>query len=306
MKSTPSSQPAVEGSVPSDILPSDTGFHHAGSAVESISASAQLGPRRIGYGLPCVKCKTYYAADLSACPVCKTEERVLPMRLDSVNCSLRLPESVAPAPDEVALEEERECVLREFKAQVYASEPEIDASAGLGCSLEASHQGAFEPATVCQSCFDQELMGWFALRGGPWSGTASELLAALKTRAGVGNDSWPQSPRALYSHIESHTQILRSLGVDALLYQKCPRMLSLRSCQDEKPAVKPSSGISGFNRSCDPPIEPAVLAADHKRESADSDQEASPTRDSASIIRINPTTSRIAGRTRQNSSASLV
>ena len=126
--------------------------------------------------------------------------------------------------------------------------------------------------------FDQELMGWFARHGGPWSGTASELLAALKTRAGVGNDSWPQSPRALYSHIESHTQILRSLGLDALLYQGCPRMLSLRSCQDEKPAGKPSSGISGFNRSCDPPIELAVLADDQKRESADSDQ-VNPTRD---------------------------
>lgn len=135
--------------------------------------------------------------------------------------------------------------------------------------------------------FDQELMGWFALHGGPWSGTASELLAALKTRAGVGNDSWPQSPCALYSHIESHTQILRSLGVDALLYQGCPRMLSLRSCQDEKPAGKPSSGISGFNRSGDPPIEPAVLADDHKKKSANSDQ-VSPTRDETFTQDIRP------------------
>ena len=40
---------------------------------------SELGPRRIGYGLPCVKCKTYYAADLSMCPVCKSEERVSPL-----------------------------------------------------------------------------------------------------------------------------------------------------------------------------------------------------------------------------------
>jgi hypothetical protein len=86
--------------------------------------------------------------------------------------------------------------------------------------------------------FDQELMGWLARHGGPWSGTASELLAALKTRAGVGNDSWPQSPRALYSHIESHTQILRSLGVDVLLYQGCPRMLSLRGVRGRKTGRK--------------------------------------------------------------------
>ncbi len=81
MNSTQSSQPAVPGlaagSIQSAILPNDTGFHRAG--VESLPASAQLGPRRVGYGLPCIKCKTYYAADLSACPVCKTEERVLPM-----------------------------------------------------------------------------------------------------------------------------------------------------------------------------------------------------------------------------------
>ena len=52
--------------------------------------------------------------------------------------------------------------------------------------------------------FDQELMGWFARHGGPWSGTASELLAALKTRAGVGNDRGPVSPCALLPHRVSH------------------------------------------------------------------------------------------------------
>jgi len=160
MNSTPSSQPAVPGSaplsIPSAILPSDTGFRRA---VEGISTSAQLGPRRTGYGLPCVKCKTYYAADLSACPVCKTEERVLPMPVVSATSSPRLPESMAPAPDDIALEEERERFLREFKAQVYASdgqiEAQIDAPADLGCSLEASHRGEFEPAKVCQSCYER-------------------------------------------------------------------------------------------------------------------------------------------------------
>src|ERR1700680_1063954 len=129
MNSTPSSQSAVPGSapgsIPSAILPSDTGFHRASPAVESIPASAELGPRRVGYGLPCAKCKTYYAADLSACPVCKTEERVLPMPVVSANSSSRLPESVAPAPDDIALEEERERFLREFKAQVYASDGQM-------------------------------------------------------------------------------------------------------------------------------------------------------------------------------------
>jgi general secretion pathway protein A len=89
--------------------------------------------------------------------------------------------------------------------------------------------------------FDQELVAWFALCGGAWSGTAAEMLAAVKTRVGVGNDLWAQSPSALYAHIESHRQILRSLGVDVSLRHGYPRMVSLRSCQDEKPARKPMS-----------------------------------------------------------------
>jgi hypothetical protein len=148
MSSTPSS--TISGSapvsVPSTIIPSDTGFHRAG--VEKFSASSELGPRRIGYGLPCIKCKTYYAADLAACPVCKTEERVLPLAAHSATCPA---ESVVPAPDDAALEEERERFLQEFKAQVYASDAEGPAS--LTCSLEASHEGDLEPATVCRTCY---------------------------------------------------------------------------------------------------------------------------------------------------------
>jgi hypothetical protein len=112
-----------------------------------------MGPRRVGYGLPCIKCKTYYAADLSACPVCKTEERVLPMPVGSVHSAANLPESVVPAPDDSALEEERERFLREFKARVYATEMETHATTGLGCNLEGSHEGELEPATICQTCY---------------------------------------------------------------------------------------------------------------------------------------------------------
>jgi hypothetical protein len=50
-----------------------------------------------------------------------------------------------------------------------------------------------------------------SLHRGAMSGTASELLATLRPRVVVGNDSWLQSPRTLYFHVESHGQILRSL-----------------------------------------------------------------------------------------------
>lgn len=32
--------------------------------------------RRRCYGLPCVKCHTYYFADLDACPVCRSRDRI--------------------------------------------------------------------------------------------------------------------------------------------------------------------------------------------------------------------------------------
>ena len=149
-------QPQLDNSsIPSAILPSETAYHRATTAMESLPSA--LGPRRIGYGLPCVKCKTYYAADLSMCPVCKSEERVSPVVDVSGNCLPSVPETALPAPDDAALEEERERFLREFKSQVFASavpiDPEIDSERSLCCSVAGNHQGGFQPATVCQGCY---------------------------------------------------------------------------------------------------------------------------------------------------------
>ena len=113
--------------------------------------------------------------------------------------------------------------------------------------------------------FDQELVGWFALRGSVWSGTAGELLAAVKTRVDVCSDLWPHSSRALYAHIESHMQILRSLGVEACLRHGSPRMISLRGCQVETTARKPPSVTPAFNRiTRDLPISLVPLPYDQK------------------------------------------
>jgi len=111
---------------------------------------------------------------------------------------------------------------------------------------------------------DQELVGWFALHGGVWSGTASELLAAVRARVDVGDELWPRSSRALYAHLESHRQILRSLGVDVWLRQGYPRMVTLRSCLDEKPATTPASVTSGINSTADPPVNLPPLADEQK------------------------------------------
>ncbi len=33
-------------------------------------------PKHLGYGLPCAKCRAYYAAALTVCPICGCPERV--------------------------------------------------------------------------------------------------------------------------------------------------------------------------------------------------------------------------------------
>ncbi len=151
MNPTPAAQLALNSIAP-PVHRTDSQLIRTPGA-EHLSAPPELGPRRTGYGLPCAKCKTYYAADLSACPVCKTEERVLPTVVAGIGSSEQLPESAAPASDEAALEEERERFLREFKSQVYASHMQINAAASFDCSLEENHQGAFEPAAVCRTCY---------------------------------------------------------------------------------------------------------------------------------------------------------
>ena len=151
MNSATPSQPVKTSSIPSAILPSETGFQRATTSVESLPS--ELGPRRIGYGLPCVKCKTYYAADLSMCPVCRSEERVSPVVDASAGSIPSVPETALPAPDDAALEEERERFLREFKSQIQIDAGQIDSEPALGCSIEGIHQGSFEPADVCQNCY---------------------------------------------------------------------------------------------------------------------------------------------------------
>jgi hypothetical protein len=106
-------------------------------------------PRPSGYGLPCAKCRTYYAANLPACPVCKAAERVSPLPTGEPEGA-----ELAMSVEDAALEQERENFLREFKAQVYSSHMQINAAASFRCENEQNHPGSFEPAAVCQTCYD--------------------------------------------------------------------------------------------------------------------------------------------------------
>jgi hypothetical protein len=111
---------------------------------------SDLAPKVFGYGLPCAKCKTYFAANLTACPVCKNTERVSPTAV----LVPAIPVSAEELPDPQLLEEERERFLREFQTQVYASQLQINATTSQRCSKEENHAGSVEAATVCQGCYD--------------------------------------------------------------------------------------------------------------------------------------------------------
>jgi len=89
-----------------------------------------------------------------------------------------------------------------------------------------------QPVSASVDRFDTHLVEWFAKRS-VWSGTASELLAALKSAPAVGCNWLPESSSALVSWVESHQQDLRSLGLDVLPPSGYPRMMVIRACQVE-------------------------------------------------------------------------
>ena len=108
-----------------------------------------IAPKHTGYGLPCAHCKTYYAADLAVCPICKSPQRVSP--------SSPLPTG-APAellPDPEQLEREREHFLQEMKSQVVASPlpPDMPTTAQY-CTHVENHASSLETASICQGCYE--------------------------------------------------------------------------------------------------------------------------------------------------------
>jgi hypothetical protein len=172
--------------------------------------------KHAGYGLPCAKCKTYYASDLSACPVCKSPQRVSPQ----APLATVAPQEQLPDPQQ--LEEERERFLREFNAQVIASPLPADLpTPALHCNRQENHTSAPEPATICQGCFDrlQERVDvleaamhmdvkeasqivYDAVWADPsdpsktYLNAAQALLTELKRRSGVSQVFGPLQPQA--------------------------------------------------------------------------------------------------------------
>ncbi|MGA9641408.1 MAG: hypothetical protein WBQ72_08435 [Terriglobales bacterium] len=102
----------------------------------------------VGYGMPCSQCRAYYPADMDACPICQSTVRVSPGNADSLTPT---PASRQPDPSKVLAEETER--LRQLKAQIYASHPQVPATI-IRCALGQNHSGEVEPAAVCHSCYD--------------------------------------------------------------------------------------------------------------------------------------------------------
>ena len=113
------------------------------------ATDANAEHKSAGYGLPCSKCRAYYPADLKACPICKSAERVSAAAVSS----LPVATAVSGPPSPALIEDERERFLRQLKSQVFASHTQINAAATFRCVLEQNHNGDFEPAAVCHTCY---------------------------------------------------------------------------------------------------------------------------------------------------------
>jgi len=151
MNSTLTAPAGTKQAVSVAVLPSQSDTQAAARVAKPNPALPHpILPKQTGYGMPCANCKTYYAADLKACPVCKAGERLSP---SAVPARSTIPPSEL-CPDPVALEEERERFLRDFQAQVFASQLPMGTNPGLHCLHVENHPSGPEPAAVCQGCFN--------------------------------------------------------------------------------------------------------------------------------------------------------
>lgn len=131
-------QPTPEVRQPSPTVRVNVpGTHHA-------PKPSHLDPKPVGYGLPCAKCKTYYLANLSACPICKSTERVSPVTL--------IPQRKrAEAAQGNPADDKQQNILRDLKSQLSAESQA--ASAQVRCRF-AGDEPVHKSASVCKTCYE--------------------------------------------------------------------------------------------------------------------------------------------------------
>ncbi len=150
MNSAPSPTPVTVRPISQPAVPANVPHNPPRVTQDKRKLVPTMAPKQVGYGLPCADCRTYYGADLPACPVCKSTERMSPTAAP-IRATV---EASEPMPDPAELEEERERFLREFHAQVLASQGSLNATP-TRCARGENHPEGGEAATVCQGCYDQ-------------------------------------------------------------------------------------------------------------------------------------------------------
>jgi len=180
-------------------------MQHPAPPPMSAKLEGAVATRAVGYGMPCADCRAYYPADMQACPICKSKQRVSA----TAGTQVAAPEASPQADQAKLLAEERER-LRELKSQIYASHPQVAATA-FRCALDQNHNGSTEPAAICHTCYgtarqqadrmeaalhmdvrDAARIVYEAVWADPsdpnktYVNAANALLSELRKRAGIG------------------------------------------------------------------------------------------------------------------------
>jgi hypothetical protein len=208
MEST-AAKPAREKSInPAALSKPERHLPH-GSGPAGLAAEKKA----IGYGLPCSHCHAYYPADMNACPICKSPDRVSPT--EPVLHTMAAP---APQPEPSAqIDDERERFLKELKSQAFASHTQINTASTFRCVLEHQHSGATEPAAVCHNCYGEARQQAdrleAALHMDPKDG-AKIVYEAVWADTSDPNTTYLNAANALLSEIRKRAGIGLTLGAN--------------------------------------------------------------------------------------------
>jgi hypothetical protein len=130
----------------------------ASGAQTDAYGGGEAQPKRVGYGLPCARCSAYYAADLPSCPYCHCKERVSPAAQEILRPATALKEEItSPAEfDEAEILPGYDEDEPLFATSAHREIGGIYTAPVVRCEV-TQHSDEAEPATVCRSCYQQQL-----------------------------------------------------------------------------------------------------------------------------------------------------
>ena len=173
---------------------------------QSSPKPAATDPKPAGYGLPCAKCKTYFLASLSACPVCKSTQRVSPIAVIPAR-----ERAVSAGASTRVADEKRENILRELKTQLAA-----DAQAGTQTRCKyAGEEPSHKSASVCKTCYEdleERLDLYEAALHMDLNEAAQVIFDAVWADTSDSNKTYLNAARALLAEVRKRAGLKVVLG----------------------------------------------------------------------------------------------